>query len=230
LSLPQQHDVVRRSLERDRELTLLVAAAGFGRALYSEVADRAVRVSVLDPLDSVPRTQREFLDALDRGRAAVAPNAEAIVGVLRVTLQQLRDARARIDALSAPAFERARVEIERHLDRLFAPGWVREPAQEWFERYAKYAEATARRAERARWAPSRHTELEAQVEPFDAALRELDRVSPVTAEAPARVQLRWMIEEFRISLYAQELRTRVPVSAARLTRQLTEARREAAGG
>jgi len=230
LSLSQQHDYVRRSLERDRELTLLVAAAGFGRPLFAEIADRAVRAAVLDPLESLPRTEREFSDAVDRGRSAIAANAEAIVGVLRATLQQLRETRARLEALGAPPFERVRTDIERHLDRLFAPGWVRETPRQWFERYPKYAEAAARRAERARWAASRHAEIETQIDPFDAALRELDLGSPATAEAPARLQLRWMIEEFRISLYAQELRTHVPVSAARLTRQLAEARREAAGG
>jgi hypothetical protein len=36
-----------------------------------------------------------------------------------------------------------------------------------------------------------------------------------------------MIEEFRVSLYAQDLRTKAPVSAVRLTRLLADARREA---
>jgi ATP-dependent helicase HrpA len=58
-------------------------------------------------------------------------------------------------------------------------------------------------------------------------LRELDLRAPATATAPERAKLRWMIEEFRVSLYAQELRTRVPVSANRLSRQLDAARIEA---
>jgi hypothetical protein len=39
-----------------------------------------------------------------------------------------------------------------------------------------------------------------------------------------------MIEEFRLSLHAQELRTQGPVSAKRLDAQLAKARSEATGG
>jgi hypothetical protein len=39
--------------------------------------------------------------------------------------------------------------------------------------------------------------------------------------------LRWAIEEFRLSLHAQELRTRAPISAQRLEGLLRAARRAA---
>ena len=44
-----------------------------------------------------------------------------------------------------------------------------------------------------------------------------------------RERLRWMVEEFRLSLFAQDLRTLLPVSAKRLEEQLQLALREAAG-
>ncbi|HWJ05116.1 MAG TPA: DUF3418 domain-containing protein, partial [Steroidobacteraceae bacterium] len=44
-----------------------------------------------------------------------------------------------------------------------------------------------------------------------------------------RERLRWMIEEFRLSLFAQDLRTLMPVSAKRLDEQLQLAQREARG-
>ena len=54
--------------------------------------------------------------------------------------------------------------------------------------------------------------------------------SPAKADpskpAPERDRLRWMIEEFRVSLFAQELKTLAPVSAKRLDEQLRLARRE----
>ncbi len=37
---------------------------------------------------------------------------------------------------------------------------------------------------------------------------------------PPLQQLRWMLEEFRVSLHAQELRTLVPVSEKRLQEQI----------
>jgi ATP-dependent helicase HrpA len=48
-------------------------------------------------------------------------------------------------------------------------------------------------------------------------------------DAVERERLRWMIEEFRLSLFAQDLRTLQPVSAKRLAEQLEHARREVRG-
>jgi len=42
-------------------------------------------------------------------------------------------------------------------------------------------------------------------------------------------QLRWMIEEYRVSLFAQELKTMMKVSDKRLSEQLEAARVEARG-
>jgi ATP-dependent helicase HrpA len=40
--------------------------------------------------------------------------------------------------------------------------------------------------------------------------------------------LRWMVEEYCVSLFAQDLRTSLPVSAKRLARQLEAAKAAAA--
>ena len=52
---------------------------------------------------------------------------------------------------------------------------------------------------------------------------------PVAA-IPALRQLRWMLEEFRVSLFAQELRTLVPVSEKRLQEQIERVLQPAATG
>ena len=41
------------------------------------------------------------------------------------------------------------------------------------------------------------------------------------------IEYRWMVEEMRVSLFAQELKTRLPVSAKRLAEQLERARKAA---
>jgi ATP-dependent helicase HrpA len=62
------------------------------------------------------------------------------------------------------------------------------------------------------------------VVPFEAALRALVARADPAAPAVEQQRLRWMIEEFRLSLFAQELRTLGPVSAKRLDEQLRLAR------
>jgi ATP-dependent helicase HrpA len=53
---------------------------------------------------------------------------------------------------------------------------------------------------------------------------------PATTALPAIEQLRWMLEEFRVSLYAQDLKTLTPVSEKRLEAELERARAANAGG
>jgi len=45
-------------------------------------------------------------------------------------------------------------------------------------------------------------------------------------EPPEVVQLRWMIEEYRVSLFAQDLKTSMPVSDKRIADQVERARQE----
>ena len=228
LAVPQQHDLVRRQLATDREFTLLVAAAGFGKALLGEVADRAVAEAVLAP-GHLPRTKAEFESLVDRGRGEVVDRGADIARTVRAVLAALKDVRAVLATMPAPVFGALRESVTRQVDGLLAPGWVRETPPEWWPQLPKYLKAIARRLERARGDVERDRRLQAQVEKYDAALWQLEAATVADTEPTERERLRWMIEEFRLSLYAQELRTLQPISAKRLDEQLQLARREARG-
>jgi ATP-dependent helicase HrpA len=116
--------------------------------------------------------------------------------------------------------------LECQVAALLSPGWVRRTPEPWFHQLPKYLRAAARRAERVRNEIERDRKLAAQVAPYEGSLRELAGQADPARPAPERERLRWMIEEYRVSLFAQELRTLAPVSARRLDEQLRLARRE----
>jgi ATP-dependent helicase HrpA len=65
----------------------------------------------------------------------------------------------------------------------------------------------------------------AQVKPHWDKVRSLIEQRPQLLELlPAFEQLRWMLEEYRVSLFAQELRTAVPISAQRIEKQWSKCR------
>jgi ATP-dependent helicase HrpA len=224
LAMPQQHDLVRRMCASDREFALLAASAGLGRALFDEVADRAVADALEATGAALPRNAAEFEALVDAARARVADCGAEVLRVARATLAALKEARGPLKALGAAVFESSRQTIEGPLDALVAPGWVRRTPEPWFHQLPKYVRAAQRRAERMRNDVERDRKLYAQVAPYESALQALDRVAELSQVASEREKLRWMLEEYRVSLFAQELRTLTPVSAKRLDEQLRLAR------
>jgi ATP-dependent helicase HrpA len=157
----------------------------------------------------------------------VAGRGEEIGRAVRATLSAVKDARTALSPLEAEVFREGRAAIERQLARLLAPGWLRTTPASVLAQLPKYARAAARRAERLRGDVERDRRLEAQVAPYERAWRTLvERVAPERPGAET-MRLGWMIEEFRLSLHAQDLRTLGPVSAQRLDAQLERARAEA---
>ena len=77
------------------------------------------------------------------------------------------------------------------------------------------------RAERATLNPVKHQERLQQIAPYEEALKEFESRQIRSAAALRELELlRWSIEEFRVSLFAQELGTAFPISAKRLDQQL----------
>jgi ATP-dependent helicase HrpA len=77
----------------------------------------------------------------------------------------------------------------------------------------RYLKGMQARAERAKRDPAKDAARAQELAPFVAAVRKLGREAG---------ELRWLVEEFRVSLFAQELGTAEPVSAVRLERVLEE--------
>ena len=103
---------------------------------------------------------------------------------------------------------------------LLAEGFPATPEQPWFNQLPRYLKGIARRAARMRTNLERDTALSARIRPYEAQYQGLrERAVPLAAQ-PALGQLRWMLEEFRVSLHAQELRTLIPVSEKRLQEQV----------
>ncbi len=99
-------------------------------------------------------------------------------------------------------------------------------------RIPRYLEGLKIRLERARIAPAKDKLKAAQIEPYVFELTRLEGelrkggqgiASPISVEKRAAIdELRWMIEEFKLALFAPEIKTAFPISAVRLARKIAE--------
>jgi len=106
-------------------------------------------------------------------------------------------------------------DLREQLESLLTAGFLRELPTSRLAHYPRYLKAMRLRAERLRQDPAKDQQRMLQVLPFWR-----DYLKHRAAGTGGLDELRWLIEEWRVSLFAQELKTAEPVSAKRLTRAL----------
>ncbi len=164
------------------------------------------------------------LHDLARERLA-AETADVVSRVARV-LAEAHAAEASLSGRPHPALAAAFDDMRSQLSALIYPGFVAATGARRLADLVRYLQAITRRLDKAPESPGRDAERMAAVHrvagDYASVLAELAPSRRQTAGAQA---VRWMIEEFRVSLFAQTLGTRGPVSEQRIERALDQLRR-----
>jgi ATP-dependent helicase HrpA len=108
-------------------------------------------------------------------------------------------------------------DLREQFDALLTPGFLRELPAARLAHYPRYLKAMHLRGERLRQDPVKDQQRMLQVMPYWRACLQHRAAG---ADATDLAELRWLIEEWRVSLFAQELKTAEPVSAKRLAKAL----------
>jgi len=108
-------------------------------------------------------------------------------------------------------------DLREQLAGLLQPGFLRELPTARLTHLPRYLKAMRLRGERLRQDPARDQSRMLQVLPYWRALL---NAGGTALDAVVWSELRWLLEEWRVSLFAQELKTAEPVSAKRLARAL----------
>ena len=120
-------------------------------------------------------------------------------------------------------------DVERQLRHLFFRGFVLFTPKRWLSRFPHYLRGIELRLDKAAHDAERDARRSAELAPFwDRFLEEVARRDPAEVESDAWIDHRFAVEEFRLSLFAQEVKTAMPVSGKRLEamrRALIEGRR-----
>jgi ATP-dependent helicase HrpA len=224
LALPQQARHITQRIRNEAALVLLAQGLPGSRPLAVTGAERIFQECFFDVDRDLPREPETFAQRLDARRGELDVSATRLIGVMRSILEERRSARAAIDALRGTAFAPAVAQMRAQLDALFGEHFPAAPAQPWFNQLPRYLKSIARRATRLSTNLERDLTLGARIRPFEEQFRALSEQAMPVAAVPALRQLRWMLEEFRVSLHAQELRTLIPVSEKRLQEQVERIR------
>jgi ATP-dependent helicase HrpA len=115
-------------------------------------------------------------------------------------------------------------DVEQQLRQLFAPGFIVATPAAQLGHYPRYLKAIATRLDKLKADPARDAQRQAELAllatPFQRELAARKGVAD-----PRLAEFRWLLEELRVSLFAQELRTPMPVSVKRLQKVWESVRR-----
>jgi ATP-dependent helicase HrpA len=132
-------------------------------------------------------------------------------------LRAAHDARLRLEGLRSPVLEPAAADIRRQLDGLVYPGFLTAAGTARLPALARYLKAIGRRLDKLSENAGRDAQQMAVVHRVQDAYRlALAGLLPDARSAEAATDIRWQIEELRVSLFAQTIGTPLPVSERRI--------------
>jgi len=199
-----------------RAVALLFAPFGGEKELIEQLISAGIaRACLTDPL---PRKQLEFAARKDEGRGRLSLITQEIAALTGRILEEHGAVQKKL--AGAKTFTQAREDIEAQLQRLLPKNFITAIPYAQLAHYPRYLKAIVGRIDKLRADPARDARLMAEMAPL---VQNWQRAHIAHARAgggkDARLEeFRWLLEELRVSLYAQELRTPMPVSVKRLSK------------
>ncbi|MGV0838001.1 ATP-dependent RNA helicase HrpA [Mycolicibacterium thermoresistibile] len=216
-AVPSPVKSVERSLDPRARLVLGNNPNGSLTALIEDCADAAVDVLAPAPV----WTRAEFGTLRDRVAATLPATTHDIVGRVQRVLTAAQQVQLALPDRPPPTQAEAVADIRTQLERLLPAGFVTAAGAARLADLTRYLTAIERRLERLPHGVAADRDRMARVQAVQEAYDELvASVSPTRAARPDIAEIRWMIEELRVSLWAQQLGTARPVSEQRLYRAI----------
>jgi ATP-dependent helicase HrpA len=222
LQLKEQTRYLEKNLPGLRDMGMQFL--DFGDA--ASLKDQLLRVSfdracMAEPL---PATQAAFHARCEQGKTRLSLLAQEVCRLVASILAEYQALRKKLQGLKNLALP-AR-EIEEQLAQLLPKNFIAAAPPERLQHFPRYLKAVALRLEKLRVDPARDARWSAEFNPLWQTWTREDLKQRKQGVVDAQLdQFRWLLEELRVSLYAQELRTPVPVSVKRLAKMWQSMRR-----
>ncbi|MGL5816614.1 MAG: ATP-dependent RNA helicase HrpA [Phycicoccus sp.] len=207
-------------LTNAQKLALADNPHGSVPALLQDCLDAAVDDIVTELAVGPVRTEQAWDAALSAVRAHVAARVVTVVEAVEPVLVEAAGVRRTLESLergsAAAATAGARADVAAQLAGLVRPGFVAATGRARLPDVLRYLRAARHRLERAA-ANHREPVLQQTVDRVEAAYADLlDALPAARREAAEVTDIGWLVEELRVSLFAQSMGAARPVSEKRV--------------
>ena len=169
----------------------------------------------------MPRSRASFEKTLELGRQRLGLIAQEFTQFLPGLFQQQLDTRRQIEQTRGAGWDALIADMQTQLQGLIHPTFLIDTPWPWLIQYPRYLAAIRQRLTRLTSGGLRNelaaaAELQPWLERFNQKVREHQKQRRTD---PLLLHFRWMLEEFRVQLFAQKLGTAISISAAKLEEQ-----------
>ena len=220
LQLAQQLKYLRKSLPDIKALCTQLAAVIDCDELREHIIAAGIDAAFVHEL-ALPRAADEFNRMLEAGKGTLGDEVNTLCILLQRIATENHALQSTIRVAKHPHVLDAVRDVLEQIGLLFAAGFVTRTPRRWLEQFPRYLKAARVRLEKATHGAAREVTQREQVRQlrsrYEKCLQQAQRKQEVNADLQ---EFRWLLEELRVSLFAQELKAIVPVSVQRLEKKL----------
>ena len=195
------------------------AGARGSNALGEDLQLAIIERTFVEPA-SIPRTREQFEGALERGLARIDEASEEVVSLCEGILAEYRTVRGLRDVDRDGRPSENLVDIDTQLAYLVWRGFIAETPFDTLREYPRYLRALALRLEKLRRGGAHDGDKLSELAPlWNRYVGRVRSHRERGRQDPELTRYRWMIEEYRVSLFAQEVGAAYRISPQRLEEQ-----------
>jgi ATP-dependent helicase HrpA len=193
-----------------QQMGMQFMSVGSPDELREQIVGKALDIACLQ--DPLPHDAASFNRRKDEGKGRVGLLINETARLVGQILAEFHGLPKRLQGMP-PAVAG---DMQAQLQGLIHKRFVAETEYSQLAHFPRYLKAMNVRLEKLRGNPARDAQLMAEWQNAASQFQRTVKNQPLKNLDPRMIEFRWMLEELRVSLFAQELRTPMPVSAKRL--------------
>ncbi|MFZ2990039.1 DUF3418 domain-containing protein, partial [Ideonella sp.] len=211
LQLKEPLKFLEKNIPGLTQMAVTFMVLGTADELKAQIIDLALDKAFLQ--DPLPQDEFAFARRIEEGRSRLNLIAQEVARLAGVVLVEYAAALRKLKDAKPP--KEVADDVQAQLARLMPKRFLVTTPWAQLQHYARYLKGVVARLDKLRADPQRDSQRLAELRPLEQ--RYLRRTAELKGQADGRMDdFRWQLEELRISLFAQELRTPQPVSVKRL--------------
>jgi ATP-dependent helicase HrpA len=210
LQLKDQLKFAEKNVPGMQQMGMQFMSVGSPDELREQIVNKAIDIACLQ--DPLPIDAASFNKRKDEGKGRIGLLINEIARLVGQVLAEFHGMPKRLQNLP----QAVAADMQAQLKELVHKRFVADTEYSQLAHFPRYLKAMNVRLEKLRTNTARDAQLMAEWQSAASQFQRTIKNQPMKNLDPRMTDFRWMLEELRVSLFAQELRTPMPVSSKRL--------------